>query len=135
MINNKCGNSGFTLLEVIVALSIMMIGISSAFALFAAATALHKRSIDQTNSGLIAETVLSNLDLKLTTGIELSDLQIVNGALPEYPNYTYELILVPLDADEREIYIDLAVKWKRGGKLCEQVFNSIRLRRLPFKER
>ena len=46
---------GFTLVEILVALFVMLVGISSAFALFAAATALHKRATDQSSAAVIAE--------------------------------------------------------------------------------
>ena len=127
--------SGFTLLEIIVALSIMLIGIASVFALFAAATALHKRSVDQTNAALIAGMVFSDLDSKITTGIDIAKLQKTGASLLEFPNYTYDLHLTPIDENGEELYIDLTVRWKTKGKIREQTFSTIRIRALPFKER
>jgi type II secretory pathway pseudopilin PulG len=127
--------SGFTLLEIIVALALMMIGIASAFALFAAGTALHKRSVDQTNTALIAEQVFSDLDSKLTTGIDIAKLQKKGASLPEFRDYTYDLHLIPIDKNGEELYVDLTVRWKTRGKIREQTFSTIRIRSLPFKER
>ena len=129
------GSPGLTLLEIMVALAIMIIGIASVFALFAAATALHKRAVDQTNAALIAQKILSELDCRLTAGADIKELQKTGVALPEFPNYTYDLRLTPVDKTQNEFYVDLAVRWKTRGRVREQRFNTICIRSLPFKER
>jgi Tfp pilus assembly protein PilV len=129
------GKSGLTLLEIIVALAIMIIGIASVFALFAAATAIHKRAVDQTNAAIIAQKVLSELDRRLTTGVDVTELQKTGAALPEFPNYTYDLRLAPLDKTQDEFYVDLIVCWKTKGRARELKFSTICIRSLPFKER
>jgi type II secretory pathway pseudopilin PulG len=126
---------GFTLVEILVALFVMLVGISSAFALFAAATALHKRATDQTSAAVIAESVFSQIQSELTAGVELSDIRKADLMPKEYESYKYDLELVPVDVYENEIYVKLTVTWRKRGTGRKQEFSTILIRHIPFRER
>jgi type II secretory pathway pseudopilin PulG len=126
---------GFTLVEILVALFVMLVGISSAFALFAAATALHKRATDQTSAAVIAESIFSQVQSELTSGVELSDIRRGKYMPRGYENYKYELELVAVDDYENEVFVKLTVVWRQKGMGRKQEFSTILIRHMPFRER
>jgi hypothetical protein len=121
--------------EILVALFVMLVGISSAFALFAAATALHKRATDQTSAAVIAESIFSQIQSELTAGVELSDIRKADLMPIGYENYRYDLELVSIDAYENEIFVRLTVTWLKRGMGRKQEFSTILIRHIPFRER
>ena len=66
--------SGFTLLEVVVALGILTVGVSAAIALFAAGTASHRRAVDRIRAIEVSEVVLSALEGTIRDGGTVTDL-------------------------------------------------------------
>lgn len=128
-------NGGFTLIEILVALFVMLIGLSSAFALFAAATAMHKRATDQSMAAIMADSVFSEVESKLTSGVDISRIARLDAKFPKYEGYRYDLTLIPMDENEDEIYVRLAIRWSTQGKELSRVFSTILIRRIPFKGR
>lgn len=74
MMKIESKESGFTLLEVVVALGILTVGISSAIALFAAGTASHRRAVDRIRAIEVSEVVLSALEGTIRDGGTVTDL-------------------------------------------------------------
>jgi hypothetical protein len=100
----------------------MLIGLSSAFALFAAATAMHKRATDQSISAMMADSIFSEV--------------LDNKPQPRgYEGYKYDLELVPLDENEDEIFVRISIRWLTQGRERSQVFSTILIRHIPFKGR
>ena len=128
-------SSGFTLVEILVALFVMVIGLSSAFALFAAATAIHKRATDQLVATIMAESIFSEVESKLTSGIEISRIARTDGTSEQYEGYRYDLELVPLDQGQDEVYVKVTIRWRKQGRARSQVFSTILIRHIPFKNR
>ncbi len=116
---------GFSLLEVIVALGVLAIGATAAFALLVAAAAAGRRAEHQVNASLLAESELNRVNLDPT--IPLTDYPLASeveqlpsedlapgqrlGAQPDgletrylvregkwskYPGYTYDIAITPL---------------------------------------
>ncbi len=122
-------------MEILVALFVMLVGISSAFALFAAATALHKRATDQTSAAVIAESIFSQLQSELTAGVELGDIRKADLMPRGFEDYKYDLELVPVNEYEEEIFVKLTVTWRTRGTGRKQEFSTILIRHIPFRER
>lgn len=59
------GRSGFTLVEVTLAILVVAIGLMAVFALFPAGLNLNKRAIDDTQAALFAEEILNGLRAKV----------------------------------------------------------------------
>ena len=57
---------GFSLLEILVALSVMVVGMTSIMVLFAVGVTTHKRSVDQMNAALAADSIYSDLKGRYT---------------------------------------------------------------------
>lgn len=138
-------DSGFTLIEVMVALGVLTIGIGSAIALFTAATASHRRAIDRDHAVSIAEHVLSNIEGALHHGAEI-DALIASPPLESverrWPGYKIEIRYGLAPSNGRyidEILVEVGITWRSRGRSKSEIFRQIMVRsrsnRLPRSTR
>ncbi len=71
----RAGSSGFTLLEIIIALGVLAIGATTALALLVAATSTGRRAEHLVNSALVADAVLSDVETDLNGSFGAKDLE------------------------------------------------------------
>jgi prepilin-type N-terminal cleavage/methylation domain-containing protein len=122
--------SGFTLLEVIIALAILVIGLSAIFPLFAVGTTSHKRGVDQTKISLIAPHITARLQERLyeVTPPALKDQEYADvGRI-----YKYDATFTPLDPLEPErlaFIVKVTVRWSENASEHSESFSTILLRR------
>lgn len=118
--------AGFTLLEIMVALGVLAIGASAAFALLVAAASAGRRAEHHVNAALLADTVIDDLKADVTFDLDLSDLPLASAVLaeqeqngplppgsptapnpetryvrrdavsPSYPDYKYDVAITPI---------------------------------------
>ncbi len=125
--------AGFSLLEIIIALGILAVGISSAIALFAAATAAHKRAIDRTHAAAIAEQAFADVESALMRGVDPAEIA-ENPPLAEiqrnYPGYEVDVKFFAVGGAtaEDELLVEVTVHWKFRGKDRGEVFRQIVVR-------
>lgn len=123
---SRTRRAGFTLLEIIVALGVLAIGSTAAFALLVAAASAGRRAEHQVNAALLADTIIDDLAANLALDIDLTDLPLATTVLaerqergdlpddaptapdpetryvrqdavwPEYPDYKYDVAITPL---------------------------------------
>jgi prepilin-type N-terminal cleavage/methylation domain-containing protein len=130
--------AGFTLLEIMVALGVMAVGISSVFALFAAATALHNRAVDEMNAALMADTVFGNIEARLFTAMTPVPA-FINGSVTSFPKHRYAVRLVPVDNTDwniaNEFFVECQITWNVKGKKRIEKFHTILCRAVSYRER
>lgn len=76
-------NSGFTLLEIMVSLGILAIGMSAAMGLFTAAAASGRRAEQAVQASLVADTVFSDIESRLTMSYDFSALEALTAEQSE----------------------------------------------------
>ena len=152
----RAGAPGFTLIEVLVALAIMAVGTTAAIGLFTAATALHKRAIDQATSAFLAQSALDEVRGHVTLSWSAKALERVPAAQaqgaggapvlyyrkavvdPAYPGYAYDVLLTPLDDPEPDeadtFHVEVRVKWKTAGPGRSSEFHSVVTRRVVSRD-
>lgn len=91
----KKAKRAFTLLEIMVSLGILAIGMSAAMGLFTAAAASGRRAEQAVQASMVADTVFSNIESRLTMSFELSSLEALNEEQSEELGLT-----LPLPAEE-----------------------------------
>lgn len=120
---------GFTLIEILVALGILAIGATSALALFAAASAAHKRAIDRTNAANIAEQAFADVESALAngrTGEELNLEPPFADIASNWPGYQAQLEIYGLSTDE--LLVRVLVYWQYRGQERSETFEQIMMR-------
>lgn len=122
---------GFTIIEVLIALGILVVGMLGIIALLAVATRSHTRAKHAVNATMIATSEIADARHKLSNSrAALSSAATAKFQKHKlYPRYDYKVDVVPLDRDGREVYVRVTVRWKQRGRNVEEVFETIVLRR------
>jgi Tfp pilus assembly protein PilV len=115
---------GFTLLEILISLLILIVALVSIFALFGAASASHRRAVSSQNAAQLAYVILAELE-QVPNPQTLN--AIADGTHPDFDGYTYDITFTPVGANE--IQADVRIKWKRGGQDLGETFRTILLAR------
>ena len=131
--------SGFSLLEVLIAMLILSVGAASILSLFAAAAATHRKSVDRTRAALVAERVLGELKGLYTPGREPDEILAELGKRLPGPigDYAYEAMLFHPEGDrwaESELFARVLVRWRESGSERAEAFHSILLPRYRLGE-
>lgn len=123
---SRSRRAGFTLLEIIVALGVLAVGATAAFALLVAAASAGRRAEHEVNAALLADTVIDDLKADVGLDLDLSDLPLASDVLaeqqqrgdalpgapaapnpetryvrrdavsPSYPDYKYDVAITPI---------------------------------------
>lgn len=128
--------TGFSLLEVLVAVGIVTVGVTSVLALFAAGVDVHKQAVDQSNAALAVESIASELEGRYTIAAidawiraenakgrrnvdERDYLAAIGPAepveIPGFPGYRYDVKFTPLDESGFAVMAEIRVYWRKGG--------------------
>ena len=126
----KRGDAGFTLLEVIIALAILVIGLSAILPLFAVGTTSHKRGIDQTMVSFIAPHITARLQERL---YEMNPPALKDQVYADLGRvYKYDASFKPLDLADKDrmaFIVQVTVRWDENASLHSETFSTILLRR------
>ena len=121
---------GFTLLEVLLSLAILVLGLSAILPLFAVGTRSHRRGIDQTMVSLIAPHITARLQERL---YEQSPQPLKDQTYADLGRvYKYDAVFTPLDpGDPHKIafIVRVTVRWSENASLHSESFSTILLRR------
>ena len=146
-------SSGFSLIEVLIAMFILSIGAASVLSFFAAAASTHKRSIDRTHAALVAERVFSEVRgryLPDMTADELMDE--LDKELPElWDGYSAEVFCFhpargggrrklgardeEKDAEgdvgwlDQELFVRVIIRWRQKASARSETFHILILPR------
>ncbi len=130
--------AGFSLVEVLVALSIVTVGVTAVLALFARGVDVHKQAVDQTNVALAAQSIAAEIEAGYTVAAidawkrkrvragkkahasdYLKDIGVKRPVeVPGFPNYRYSVRFTPLDEAGFAVLAEIKVYWRKGGGLA-----------------
>lgn len=107
---------GFTLIEVMVAVVVLAIGVSSIMYFLAQATKMISTARGVTVQVFLARQVMVDIENKYWRR-QAQDVQLSGDFGPEFPNYRYEVrITEGIDPKVPELQqVDVTVFWNRGG--------------------
>lgn len=116
---------GFTLIEILVALLILSIGLTSVFLLFTQALSVQEQSIGQTDAVHYAHSLFAETQSRLNQGaISIpSDGLESRGELNS--RYRYQLHMTPVP-EHRHLYrTEVTVFWNTQGNDQKQTFKTV----------
>jgi prepilin-type N-terminal cleavage/methylation domain-containing protein len=124
-------SGGFTLLEVLIAMCVLLISIAAILPLFAVGTASHKRGMDQTIVSLLAPHITAKIQENLTAPDpkDLKDAELQYHGL----TYRYDAQFAPFDGADparTAFIVRVTIRWKEGGQDRAEAFDTILLRRM-----
>lgn len=121
---------GFTLLEVIISLAILVLGLSAILPLFAVGTASHRRGIDQTMVSLIAPHITARIQERL---YEINPQPLKDQEYADVGRvYKYDADFTPMDLADKDrmaFIVRVTVRWSENASLHSESFSTILLRR------
>lgn len=144
--NGRRPRAGFTMLEIVLALGILLLGMSSILALFSFGAALSKTaSVRAEASGAVSAIVA---DLEETLFPMLEDGRageppaVRNRPVPGHPRLTYSADPQPVeggllarDGLPLTYRVTVRVHWSAQGSVRSLDFETLLLREIPFDER
>jgi prepilin-type N-terminal cleavage/methylation domain-containing protein len=130
--------SGFTLVEVLVALGILLFGLTAVLGLLTFGSALSRSAQLRTVGASAAEAVIADLEeslFPLQDGEAGEPRSIDDRSVPGFPTLMYSAKARAHPERAREYRVDIQMRWQSGGVERERSFTTVLLREVPFSER
>ncbi|MBL8857821.1 MAG: prepilin-type N-terminal cleavage/methylation domain-containing protein [Planctomycetes bacterium] len=130
--------AGFTILEVVLAMAIFLIGMTAILGLLTFGSALSRTAHLRTSAATAVQAVTADLEetlFPLVDGEAGEPRAIEKRELHGLTHIVYSA--VPIQNPERplEYRVDVEIAWNSGGVQREKRFTTILLREVPFGER
>ena len=135
--------AGFTLIEVVLAMFVLLIGMTSILGLLSFGAALSRTASLRGGAANSIEAVVADLEESLfplqveQDGDEVAGEpeDVTDRALPGYPGLTYSTHSTQNPENALEYRVDVEVRWAVGGTTRSKKFTTLLLREVPFGER
>lgn len=157
--NRARNNRGFTLLEILMAFTILMLGVVGVYAVFSVGLVSHKRAVDNTHAANLASSLFDDISANYDVwyydrnrnGVpDLAEDRNNDGVddwfepqaggrprypIPLLPGYSYRIRYVRSDVSDQELFVTVQVFWRQQGEAKAATFQrSLFLKRLPAME-
>lgn len=131
--------AGFTLIEVLLALAILLFGMSAVLGLFTFGAALSRSAHLRTVGASAADAVVADLSETLfpidAQGEAGEPRPIADRSVPGNPELVYSARAVQNPDRPLEYKVEIRMRWSSAGVEREKLFTTILLREIPFGER
>jgi len=141
--------AGFTLLEVLLAMSVLLLGVSMLLGLLTFGAALSRAALLRGKASATVEAVIQDLEENLFTltenGTAGAPSPILERPVPGAPGVFYSVEAQPILASpvddvggellHREYLVTVDVRWEAGGVQRKRAWRTVLLREVPFGER
>lgn len=135
--------SGFTLIEVMVAMAILVVGMTTILGLLSFGLALHRTSSERADAARSLESVLEDLRREAflpklaKDGVAPLDppASLENRIVPGEPGLLYSAKLRAHPKVSGEYLVEIEISWKEKGRRRFQTFRTILLQEIPIAER
>lgn len=131
--------NGFTILEVVLAMGILLLGITAIIGLLTFGAALTHAAQMRTAAANVSEAIVADLDESLFPLEEDGSVgepeDFKDRALPGFEGVTYSIETVANPDNPDEYRVDVQMKWESGGVLRSHEFSTLMNRQVPFGER
>ncbi len=121
-------STAFTLIEILVAISILSIAMMGVMAVFASAARSHQRGVDGTEAAIIATGIAAEARAVFVERGSL--VPVLNNAVHGNPRYFYDIEYIDLDKTGDEVMMRIRVGWSRRGRRTSEVFDTILMRKM-----
>jgi len=131
--------AGFTLIEVLVALGILLFGMTAVLGLFTFGAALSRSAHLRTVGSSATDAVVADLSETLfpfdAQGEAGEPRPIADRPVPGYPELVYSAKATQNPEQPLEYKVEIRLRWASAGVEREKQFTTILLREIPFGER
>lgn len=131
--------AGFTLVEVLLSLAILLFGMSAVLGLFTFGAALSRSAHLRTVGASATDAVVADLEETLfpvdAQGEAGEPRPIAEREVPGYPGLVYSAHATQNPERALEYKVEIRLRWQSAGVEREKVFTTLLLREVPFGER
>jgi general secretion pathway protein I len=134
--------AGFTIVEVVLAMAILLVGMSTILGLLSFGAAMSRTASLRAGAANAVEAVLADLEerlfpLVLEEGVEVvgEPAPIERREIPGHPGLVYSAQATPNPDDPLEYRVDVELSWSTAGSRRTRKFTTLLLREVPFGER
>lgn len=135
--------AGFTLVEVVLAMFVLLIGMTSILGLLSFGAALSRTAALRGGAANAIEAVVTDLEETLfpleldSRGDEVAGepRDVSERELPGYPGLLYSTRSTQNPENPLEYKVEVEIKWAVGGTARTRRFTTLLLREVPFGER
>lgn len=135
--------AGFTLVEVVLAMFVLLIGMTSILGLLSFGAALSRTAMLRSGAANAIEAVVTDLEETLfpleldARGEEVAGepRDLVERAVPGVSGLVYSTTSTPNPDNPLEYRVDVDMRWAVGGTTRSKRFTTLLLREVPFGER
>ena len=141
----KVERGGFTLLEVVLALGLLLLGLSVLLGLFSFGAALSRSALLQSEAAGAVDAVVAQLEESFfpmnPDGSAGEPEDVEDRPVPGHPGLVYSARAFPntatADADgvPDQYRVDVEIAWSSRGAVRSKRFTTLLLREIPFGER
>lgn len=136
---HRSRRSGFTILEVVLAMGILAVGTTVVLSLLTFGAALSQSALLSTSSAAAIEAVVTDLEETLfplePDGTVGEPVPIGDRPVPGLPGVRYSATASANPDHPTEYRVDVEVRWSTGGTRRGRRFQTILLRELSFGDR
>jgi hypothetical protein len=141
--NGRRARLGFTLIEVVLAMFVLLIGMTSILGLLGFGAALSRTAALRGGAANAIEALVADLAETLfpleldAQGNEVAGepRDVEDAELPGYPGLLYSTHSTPNPENPLEYRVDVEIRWAVGGTTRSKRFTVLLLREVPFGER
>ena len=148
LLRNSRRQAGFTIIEVVVAMGLFLLGMTCVLGLLSFGAALTRTAALRNDGASAVEAVVADLEEQLfPLEVEGSSVRvgppvdILDRPLPGSADVTYSA-KATADPSQKdypggalEYRVDVTVKWKSAGESKQKKFTTLCVREIPFSER
>ena len=130
--------SGFTLVEVALAMGVLLMGVTVVLGLLSFGAALGRTAVLRSQASAGAEAIVEDLreNLFVMEEGELTDPKpVIDQPVPGFPDLTYNAVPTVNPDNDREFRVQILMQWKSGGRDYKRTFETLLLREIPFGAR
>ena len=139
--------AGFTIIEVVLAMAILLIGMTAILGLLSFGAAMTRTAALRTGAAHSIEAVMADLEEGLfplvvaANGLEVAGEpeDIVDRPVPGHPGLVYSAVATPNPDSPPgaplEYRVDVEISWSTRGATRSRTFTTLLLREVPFGER
>ncbi len=140
MIAIRGNRRGFTLIEVVLAMGILVMGMTVILSLLTFGAALTRSAATRTRASTVIESVIGDLEQSLfpleQDGTVGDPPEVIEGRLvPGVVGVVYDARTRPNPDDPNEYLVNVEVWWETEGARRTKTFQTLLLREVPFGER
>ncbi len=135
----RAPRAGFTIIEVVLAMGILVMGMTVLLSLLTFGAALTRTAALRTAASTAIEAVIGDLQESLfplqDDGTVGEPRQIEGRAVPNAPGVIYSASARPNPDEPLEYAVDIDLSWETSGVRRAKSFQTLLLREVPFGER